>query len=940
LDLLSYQRRLFEQYTRLRECRATENYPVYAIEHGLSADDRSKARILLNAQLNSTFSADRAYWLVWIAAAAEIGYHYDGTEYWESFSNAFPSWPRYGDRNLIRNWYRRFAIEFRGLTPSGPWARHFPIIAWPITQAILPRYLQRHFADHLYELRHALARSGELTLDEIGDLLSDRYFGGSSRFEGFLQQKALTSRIVMALGIEDVADAAPPIEPAMLGRIVRDFDKLGSSGSRLREARRVLRDASFVNSSKVGFAPSISRQSVNEASKTARFERPRLIARQIDTHSWHFSISIPDLATPLRQIGLSPHEFERARMRFRVFGKGNVWIPGRALFSYTGQSSEALSTYPSIDLHLFEFDRPLPQAKDAINERLFFPAQPLRLLKIRSDGSAFEIAARHVRAGHSYLLISAHSFAESIVDSLSLSPLQSKVGEAFVWKLEVQRSVEMAQVAALKSLGLGYALGVQMEPLGLVPRWNSVSGAIDFLDTEEACFSLVSDLAVKEFSIAVDGNTPVRFKPDSTGTTIISLGALTVGRHCVIASALGAATGTNIESDELLVEVRQSQPWQQAIAGKAGVTLSLDPRQASLEQFFSGDALIRAGAPSGRNFKLDCRFYGADGMLFHDEMIGRFTSPFSDQKLSSSIISKLTSETQSERIDRAVRIELAISLDEFGAETITFEKDAEPLRWVRIDSKTIRLSDDTGGGTLPTIECFDLHAANTARAIEYETAVGGITLKDKGGLLVAIHRKQRFGAVATVINPNISSFSDLGVPASVSVKDAQPIRLLNALKRWHAASRLIGPMAFMARLNAIQALEQRLAQLLCGEDWVFAANSVRDGVQEIDELYGRVFYSRGFGSRLRSYDWQYETDEAGATAEFVRLCSIYKISDDATLCALALKIAFSPWAVLRSDLPSSNAFEMLHFHRALIRGAYFARLAAEVRLQKAALEAS
>ena len=323
MDLTGFQERLSKHYARLRDLRAPENYSVYAIEHGLSADERCAAQALLNSSLDSSLAADRAHWLVWIAAAAEIGYRYDGTEFWDSFAAAFPRWSLYGDRNQIRDWYKRFASEFRGLTPSGPWARQFPIIAWPITQAILPRYLQRHFADHLYQLRYALARSGELTLDEVGDLLSERYYGGSSRFEGFLEQKALTSRIVMAMGREDVADAVAPIERATLDRIVRDFDKLGSPGARLREARRVLLDARFVNSSKPGFLPGVRRPAAVQDARPECAERPRLTASPLDEKTWRLALALPDLATPLRQAGLSPRDLER--MRFRSGGEGNAW---------------------------------------------------------------------------------------------------------------------------------------------------------------------------------------------------------------------------------------------------------------------------------------------------------------------------------------------------------------------------------------------------------------------------------------------------------------------------------------------------------------------------------------------------------------------------------------------------------------------------------------
>lgn len=940
MDLAGFQQRLSEQYARLRDLRATENYPVYAIEHGFSAEERASARALLNRQLDASMRADRAYWLVWIAAAAEIGYRYDGTEYWESFASEFPRWRLYGDRNLIRTWYKRFASEFRGLTPSGPWARQFPIIAWPITQAILPRYLQRHFADHLFQLRHTLARSGELTLEEIGDLLSDRYIGGSSRFEGFLQQKALTSRIVMALGVEHVADTIPPIDSAMLGRIVRDFDKLGPSGSRLREARRVLRDARFINTSRQGYSPTKFNRTAVRYITADRTERPRLIARPIDEQSWHVALSIPDLATPLRQAALSPHDLDRARVRFRVLGEGNSWIPGRALFSYTGRSSESLARYPSMEQCVLEFDRLPPQGEAALRPRLILPMQPLRLMKIRTDGSAFEIAGRHVRAEQSYLLISALPFAESIVQSLALSSLQSGMIDTYLWRLDVKSGLGPAQIAALESLGLGYVLGVQMEPLGLVPRWNSANGALELLDTEAALFSLTSDVAVQEFAISVDEKTTVRFKPDASGRTCISLGALPVGPHSVVASALGTAIGTNIESDELIIDVRPSTPWQQAVAGKAGVSLSLEPRQASLEQLFSEGAVLRVSAPAGRNFKLDCRFYDADGTLFHDELIGRYAAPVSEQKLTKLVVSKLTSGSQAERLERAVRIELMISLDEYGAESVTFEKDAEPLRWIRLNDTTIQLSDDTGGDTPPTVECYELNAADIARVVEYQKAVEGIELCDRGVLLVAKHNKRHFGAIATVMQSHLTSFSDLGFPANSSEASVNPTGVLNALKRWHNARKLMGPMAFMARRSAIQALEQKLELLLCGEDWIAATGSVRSGSLHIGELYSQVFYSRGYASGLRAYRWRYETEEAAAHSEFVRLCMLYKVNDDEGLCVLAMKIAFAPWSVSPRDLPSKNAFEMLNANRALIRGAYFARLAADVRVQDTASEAA
>src|SRR5262249_27153977 len=130
-----------------------------------------------------------------------------------------------------------------GFAPGGRWAQHFTIIAWPITHAILPQYLQPHFAAHLYALRHDIAQREDRSLTELGELIRDRYHGTSSRFREFLQQTELTARLVLALRDEDVADVVAPVRRETLGRIVRDLEQGRSARRHLREARQVLRDA-------------------------------------------------------------------------------------------------------------------------------------------------------------------------------------------------------------------------------------------------------------------------------------------------------------------------------------------------------------------------------------------------------------------------------------------------------------------------------------------------------------------------------------------------------------------------------------------------------------------------------------------------------------------------------------------------------------------------
>lgn len=903
----------------------TENYPVYAVEHGLTPDEVCTVNALLSENFRASMRADPAHWLVWTAAAAEVGYRYDGTEYWDSFRETIPQWlDRNRDRDKIREFYRKFASSYRGLTPSGPWAGQFPIIAWPITQAILPKYLQRHFAEHLFSLRNAFARNAELTLDEIGDLLCERYYGTSSRFEGFLTQKALTARIVLALGTEGVADAIAPIEKSTLDRIAGDIDKL--EAYRLREVRRVLRDARFINSAKPGFSPKPKQAPVAATTQSGRFERPRLIARPVGEDVWALSLAMPDLAAVLRHIGITPRDLDKSGMRFRVLSEGSAWTPGRGLFYYDGDREEPIAAYPSAEVAVCAFENATPEIH-AIATRLLFPAQPLRLLKVHADGIAYELAGAHVRACNSYVLVSINELSADLVQTLGLAPLTPTASGAHLWRLDVPRTLDGARIAALKRLGLGYQLGVRVEPLGLSPRWSAATGSIALLDTETAMFCLTSDVAVREFLVGVDGVTPTRVPPSTSGSTLISIGPLGVGPHRITFAAHGSATGDNLVAETLSLDVRIAEPWQHAIEGKAGVELRLDPREAPLNHLLDDRARIVVSAPPRRSVTLRCKFYGADRSLFHEDTFDRCDTPVSSSRVTTIVASRLSSEAYLDHVERAARIEVIATLDECGVGRIEFEKEVEPLRWLRQNTGGVRLSDDSAEGTPPTILRYDLAAVDAPVQIDYEKAVAGVEVPGKGALFVATLKGRDYEALATTIQRQFTDFQDLGVPANLSSSKREPTVLLSAIRRWYGVRRMIGPMAYMGRANAMTALHRGLAASLCGSDWVLATDRVLDQRSKMGDLYSLVYYSRGFASGIARFKWQYESDESAAITEFARLLDVYKIACDRSLAVFALRLAFQPHALGVGECQAKELFDSLMAQPAVARGAYFARLA-------------
>ena len=245
----------------------------------------------------------------------------------------------------------------------------------------------------------------------------------------------------------------------------------------------------------------------------------------------------------------------------------------------------------------------------------------------------------------------------------------------------------------------------------------------------------------------------------------------------------------------------------------------------------------------------------------------------------------------------------------------------------------MRLSDDTGESTQPTVERFDLDAVDMPIVVEYSDAVVGFEIRGKGGLLVATLNGRPYEAIATTTQHQLSDFKELGMPARVSATPQEPRLIVRALKRWQGARRLMGPMAIMARRNAIRALERALTASMCGNDWLTWTDRVTSGAQQIGDLYARIWHSGGFGYGLANFSWRYDVDESAANTEFRRLVELYKLPVDITLSPFALKLAFSPQSVKSAELQSDKIFAALRSERSLVRGAYFARLVSDLRAQ-------
>jgi hypothetical protein len=936
------QNKLEGHFQQLSRDRVPLGYPVYAFEHGLESDEINSIRQALCADLVRTGRVEPGYWLLWAVVAAEIGYTYDGDEYWHSFKSQVPEWFTHSNREAVREWFVDFTRRFNGFQPAGRWANHFSIIAWPITHSILPRYLQSPFAQHLYDLRHDLAANENASIDQIGQLLGNQYHGASARFENFLQQTALTARLVLALRDEDEQGSVTPIYRPTLARIVRDLERKGSSRGYLHDARRVLRDARL--RARSGLGSQMQRGSSRSSSPETVATVPpgiKLTARRTQDETWTICAALPNFAALMAQTGVTSATLDKTRLRFADRPDG--WMPGRALLSYS-DSNHPLLALPSPLSDPVIQSRGSAEPVNALTSQLKILSQAPWLLRVHEDGVARQVLGNHVRTAEDYIVITSSAVAPDILSALSLRETACATSGVLLYQIRTPNVASPQFIQALSKLSFGYALQAQVKPFGLVPRWDDANACSAWLPNEEILLHLSADFHVAEFIVTVNGSGKTRVAVSEKQDVLISLGTPPLGRYAVEIAATAVSDGSTgkglrqISPETLFVEVRSPVPWRQDVKMQTGLRVVLEPSDATFDDLLEKRASLSVQGPADRSATVEVRLYDVSGHVFDTTEIGRLELPTKDAFMAR-VIEKLARDPiLSEKIQSAPRVELAFVADELGAVTFSFPHKVPPLRWkfARDDGRYVmRLVDEAGVAANTSIGRYDMQVPDRRSNIQPDSCVLGVEVDPPGSLFVATHDGHFYAAFASVPpRERMTTFLDLATNVALSVPGGSSrniTRLLAILRLWRRG-RPLGSVAAIRKAEVLGVVERQIERLVCGGRWADRARRYRDGDGRLEDLQGEVGGSPGFASRMRTTNWTWHSDSERAKAEFFRLANTYGVSDDKTICDLALRLAFHPTSIRLND-PTKNAhnFEQLGTKSILARGAYFAKLTSDLR---------
>lgn len=931
--LAATQLQLEQHFATLTALRKPLGHPVYALEHGLDLDT-----IAALAQAASTdlgiFGARSKYWLAWIVLAAEAGYRYAGEEFWPELEVVPGEWRNNANRTWLRRQYERFGNCFGGPIPVGRWAEQFSNIAWPIANAILPRYLQAHFAEHLFASRYALADLAATESHRIGELLSDHYRGSSSRFADFLQQTDLTTQIVLALRDEDLSDAAPRITPALLRRMVDDLEQQRESREYLRAARKIIStrratvSASLHGGANTRGAPSPSDPIV---------AGPRLAARRIGDRNLLIGLIFPDVAAALAKAGLPQSVL--ASGQIRLAGIESTPEPALALLTFARRDRE-LRAFPAAH-RPFALAEGLDQQAQAILEPLLrLQERPCWVLRRHADGLYREVLGGHVRPGQSYVVLSRAARAETETRAAGLEPLSAPASGIFAYALDLAPRLKEAQRAALAALSIGTVAGTRIEAVGLAPSWDAPGGSPTWFASEIVTLRIEADFDAAGFRLQLDGGAP-RHLPATNGALLIALDPLSLGAHRLSVQALGRANDLSSvigEAAQFDFAIAAPRPWIEAMRDKAGFRLLVDPAGASLEQLFAGRAVLRPFGPAGRSVSWSIETFDAAG---HRTMSvpGGKTAVGATSETVAAMLDRLR-QAGSDAIDMAHRVDIVASLDELGRQSLPFPHRVDPLRW-HFDSASaqVRLIDESAHEAPVKVRSYALPTPVEARTVDYDEAIAGIKIASPGALTVAIAAGRRYAMFVSNPTTTLKSLADLGISQSLTIAkpdgDAALI-LLSALWRWQGA-RPVGPQAVVRKVMTLDRIEDELAVRLCGRDFTDALR-LREATPLV-RAQSLVGGSPGFGFRMRTFP-ALET-AAEAKALFAEVAGRYAIEQNETRCDIAYSLAFDPNSLRFGTTDAARqAIDGILANRPLVRGAYLAQAATRAAAQAALREAS
>lgn len=790
-------------------------HAVFGLEHGLEGAQLEAIFAFVRSEVR--LPPEERHWLLWAIYAAEIGYHYNG-EYWQTFARETPGWDdSSGSRHWIRQVFQWFGQEYRGPQPSGAWAKTFSIIAWPITNALLPKDLQRHLARALYEVQSGLKRH-LADSEDLGRYIAANSWAGSDRFQQLTDQPLLLGQIALALLRPD-EDGAETILRSTLDRVAGDLKQERQAATWLNSARRTV-EKSEVRGRGRPFASDPSTSPSERLVAAARASGPQLVlvpdSRVED--EWAVRLRLPFLG-PL--LDVSPEiRTEIAGSRASIPADPTARLATGQLL-YPDQEIE-LNRWPIPGEPLLRFEGLSRGLETAVLSQWAMTPGPW-LFAIRRNGVAAEIKSGRVRPGNSYLLAVFDVSGQAPLASLGLPRPKVRCADILLTRLDVPQHLGSDWVKSLQAEGLAPVQELSVWPAGVLPAEWDGEGRLRWLSSDHPLVGLRADHLVQDVLLTVnqDPVAAVESIHDSEAR-FVPLTALGSGDHTLSVSYI--ANGEPVTTT-MMIEIRDPRPSREASSGP--MVVWVEPFTRKLEDLWEGRSVVRADGMDYANgtCTLSLGSESAVTQLAQKSARGIQFPLRADEWRRLLRDSLQTDEGIRRAYSEAKWARVVLEAGPMGRYALEFERDLPPVRWLldeQRDAYSLELRDDTEGNANRELCYATFERPDVWSAISGDQEPVRIEAVASGGLYVV--RIGERGATI-VVPPNLrrlNSFSALGLRPFISPRPRRAdalVELAETTRLW-ASARLAGDVrAQVWRSQIIRLLHADVFSLICGAEW-------------------------------------------------------------------------------------------------------------------------
>jgi hypothetical protein len=813
MSLDYWQNRLHQHFAVTAAERSANGRPVFALEHGLTQTDREALAREVRASLTVRSPSD-AYWLPWIVYATEVGYAYDGEEYWQTFEETTSGWAtcRSRPRDWLRDRFVRFHKSYNGLKPSGRWAEWFTIIAWPIQHAILPGYLQYHMAKLLYELRFDLTAQLLADPTALGEYLHAESGSSVKRLQEFAEEHALIGTIATALLLSDNELTNVSLLPGTLRRLITDLEREQRARNWLRVAQDQARSVSLR-----GFSPrttsitGIQPQELTISKKEVPELEPSLLLVP-DGNEWRLFLETPDVTALTTQFPRFRSVLAASRCAIGTAGKwqSRGWL-------LHGPHRVPLSAWPQPADQLLRLENRDPTLDALFRADFLLRPGPTRLFKIGTDGMAREIRNLSVRAGQHYLILKTTG-ALQVEPPATAANVRCAGIKAVI--LDLPATLDTKTTAYLERLGLNVWQTVRVWPVGLRPAAWDGEGWAEWLVTDQILVGITSDNPTESILVQLDGASCLALK-GQRGPTLLALPQLELGLHRLLVRVQNA--GPNPAEQSGVLEFLIRAPRARLEAYKAFFRVAVDPDRSSMDDLWRGAVNIDVHGPSGRGVTPRIELAATTGgpALAH-KILPKMKMPVTADEWKKAFREHCDGDSALENhFDDAKECRLQFGAGELGASTVRFEHERRPLRWhVQRANQgfMLRLVNEGVDDDATVVDLYSYERpdqATSTQGIPFSTPV----MTPPSGLFLARNDKAQTGIIAP---PAVILKGLAGLGLNPQLRHRRPIpndieELIHTYERWASARIIHHTLSFSFRHRILTTVESAIGDLLYEE---------------------------------------------------------------------------------------------------------------------------